>query len=153
MKLEVLKQNGALMRSVRNNLSYNEFDTSNDEQIASMSREELFTRYCDWNGLINWGPRILNAYDTISLSLKDDGNLSFDLLSENDTDGGIVENLRKRLGFPEYDDADFDGQKFASKVEQLDLRDALSEYLAWNAILGYENSLMQVINTIKKAQD
>lgn len=36
-----------------------------EETIKTLSPEEAFEEYCNWNGLINWGTRLKNAMTNI----------------------------------------------------------------------------------------
>ena len=44
-----------IMRMVRGNLDLEFDDTSRDGEIEAMSKQEVFSRVCDWEGLINYG--------------------------------------------------------------------------------------------------
>jgi len=44
-----------IMKNVRQNLGLEEDDTSRDDYIMSLSPEDVFDRYCNWEGLINYG--------------------------------------------------------------------------------------------------
>ena len=43
-----------IMRMVRGNLELELDDTSCDGEIEAMSKQEVFSRVCDWEGLINY---------------------------------------------------------------------------------------------------
>ena len=43
-----------IMRMVRGNLDLELDDTSRDGEIEAMSKQEIFSRVCDWEGLINY---------------------------------------------------------------------------------------------------
>ena len=47
-----------IMRMVRGNLDLEFDDTSRDGEIEAMSKQEVFSRVCDWEGLINYGSTI-----------------------------------------------------------------------------------------------
>ena len=47
-----------IMRMVRGNLDLEFDDTSHDGEIEAMSKQEVFSRVCDWEGLINYGSTI-----------------------------------------------------------------------------------------------
>ena len=47
-----------IMEDVRGNLGLNPDDESMDEEINFMTRQEIFNRVCEWNGLINHGELI-----------------------------------------------------------------------------------------------
>ena len=44
-----------ILRLVRQNLDLESTDTSMDEEINAMSRNEVFNRVCEWEGLIGYG--------------------------------------------------------------------------------------------------
>lgn len=44
-----------ILRLVRQNLDLEPTDTSMDEEINAMSRNEIFNRVCEWEGLIGYG--------------------------------------------------------------------------------------------------
>ena len=47
------KINSDIIRDVRGNLGVEPDDTSKDEMINTMSLDEIFSRWCEWNGYIN----------------------------------------------------------------------------------------------------
>lgn len=48
-----------IMRKVRGNLNLELDDTSRDGEIEVMSKQEVFDRVCNWDGLINYGDTII----------------------------------------------------------------------------------------------
>ena len=44
-----------ILRLVRQNLDIEPTDTSMDEEINNMSRNEVLNRVCEWEGLIDYG--------------------------------------------------------------------------------------------------
>lgn len=44
-----------IMENVRQNLGLEEDDTSRDDYIMSLSPEDVFDKYCNWEGLIGYG--------------------------------------------------------------------------------------------------
>ena len=44
-----------ILRLVRQNLDIEPTDTSMDEEINNMSRNEVLNRVCEWEGLIGYG--------------------------------------------------------------------------------------------------
>lgn len=44
-----------ILRLVRQNLDLESTDTSMDEEINAMSRNEVLDRVCEWEGLIGYG--------------------------------------------------------------------------------------------------
>lgn len=60
------KYNKDVMKAVRQHLGYDENDTSMDEVIMKLPKEEVFERYCLWNGLIGgWYQCLLDAVESI----------------------------------------------------------------------------------------
>lgn len=58
--------NEDVMKAVRQSLGYDEDDTSRDEVIMKMPKEEVFERYCTWNGLLGgWYQWLLEAVESI----------------------------------------------------------------------------------------
>lgn len=58
--------NEDVMKAVRQHLGYDENDTSRDEVIMEMPKEEVFERYCLWNGLLGgWYQWLINAVESI----------------------------------------------------------------------------------------
>lgn len=53
-----------IMCYVRQNLGLQPDDTSEDDAINAMVESEIFSRVCDWNGLLGYG-------DTIRIWIKD----------------------------------------------------------------------------------
>ena len=53
-----------IMCYVRQYLGLNPNDTSEDDAINAMAESEIFSRVCDWNGLLGYG-------DTIRVWIKD----------------------------------------------------------------------------------
>lgn len=53
-----MKYSENIMRKVRGNLNLELDDTSRDGEIEVMSKREVFSRVCDWEGLINYGSTI-----------------------------------------------------------------------------------------------
>ena len=54
-----------IMEDVRQNLGLDPEDTSRDEEINTMSRQEVFNRVCEWNGLIGYGETIRDWKENI----------------------------------------------------------------------------------------
>jgi hypothetical protein len=46
--------NKKIIDDVRENLGLERGDTSKDDKINSMSLNEIFSRWCEWNGFINY---------------------------------------------------------------------------------------------------
>lgn len=59
--------NKRIIDDVRENLGLEKGDTSKDDKINSMSSNEIFSRWCEWNGFINYSKTfravIGNIYD------------------------------------------------------------------------------------------
>ena len=72
--------NKRIIDDVRENLGLKIGDTSKDDKINSMSPNEMFNRWCEWNGFINYSETfravIGNIYgvniDYDTTKLKDD---------------------------------------------------------------------------------
>lgn len=47
-----------IMEAVRQNLGLEPDDTTHDEEIEEMSRDEVLDRVCEWNGLIGYGDTV-----------------------------------------------------------------------------------------------
>jgi hypothetical protein len=41
-----------------------------DEAIAAMTPEKAFCEYCEWNGLIGYGPSLIHALDELRKAAK-----------------------------------------------------------------------------------
>lgn len=55
-----------IMRNVRQNLGLDELDISRDDEIMSMAKQDVFNRYCEWNGLLGgYGYSLLNIVEDI----------------------------------------------------------------------------------------
>lgn len=58
--------NEDVMKAVRQSLGYEENDTTRDEVIMEMPKEEVFERYCQWNGLLGgWYQWLIDAVESI----------------------------------------------------------------------------------------
>lgn len=57
--------NEDVMKAVRQSLGYDENDNSVDEVIMKMDKEEVFERYCTWNGLIGWYRKLIEIVEII----------------------------------------------------------------------------------------
>lgn len=54
-----------LLKDIRQNLGLEPDDTSQDDEINNMSKQEVFDRYLTWQGIIGYSNRILTAIETI----------------------------------------------------------------------------------------
>lgn len=54
-----------IIRDVRENLGVDLEDTSKDDMINRMSSNEIFKRWCEWNGLINYSKIIRDVIGNI----------------------------------------------------------------------------------------
>lgn len=54
-----------LLKDVRRNLGLEPDDTSHDEEINAMSKQEVFERYLTWQGIIGYSDRIILVIETI----------------------------------------------------------------------------------------
>jgi hypothetical protein len=52
-KRNTVRIDGDIIRDVRENLGIDPDDTSKDDKIDRMSLDEIFNRWCEWNGYIN----------------------------------------------------------------------------------------------------
>lgn len=41
-----------------------------DEEIQAMTPEELFTEYCEWNGMMGWSRFFIDALDNLRAAAK-----------------------------------------------------------------------------------
>lgn len=55
-----------IMRDVRQSLGCDELDTTHDEEIMKMAKQDVFNKYCEWNGLLGgYGYDLLNVIENI----------------------------------------------------------------------------------------
>lgn len=54
-----------IIRNVRENLGVEPDDSSKDDEINRMSLNEIFDRWCEWNGLINYGKTIRKVIGSV----------------------------------------------------------------------------------------
>lgn len=54
-----------IIRDIRENLGIDPNDISKDDEINRMSLGEIFNRWCEWNGLINWSGKLKNVIEDI----------------------------------------------------------------------------------------
>lgn len=59
------KINKRIIDDVRENLGLKRGDTSKDDEINSMSPNEIFDRWCEWNGFINYSKTFRAVIDSI----------------------------------------------------------------------------------------
>lgn len=58
--------NDDVMKAVKQSLGYEEDDTTRDEVIMEMPKEDVFQRYCQWNGLLGgWYQLLIDAVESI----------------------------------------------------------------------------------------
>ena len=59
--------NEDVMKALRQSLGCkDENDTSKDEEIMAMDKEQVFERYCQWNGLLGgWYQWLIEAVESI----------------------------------------------------------------------------------------
>lgn len=66
MSVDLDKIPSHVLECIRQNLGADgPEDESFDEQIGKMSAERLFGRFCEWNGLIDYGPTLIAALDIL----------------------------------------------------------------------------------------
>jgi hypothetical protein len=72
MATQLDKLNQAVLGDIRQRLgAKDENDTSHDEQISRMSANEMFDEWCNWNGLIDWGPDLRHTLDHLRKVVSD----------------------------------------------------------------------------------
>lgn len=54
-----------IMRMVRGNLDLEADDANRDGEIKAMSKQEVFNRVCNWDGLIDYGNTIIKWINQI----------------------------------------------------------------------------------------
>lgn len=54
-----------LLKDIRKNLGLEADDTSQDDEINAMSKQEVFERYLTWQGIIGYSDRIISVIETI----------------------------------------------------------------------------------------
>ena len=54
-----------LLKNIRQNLGLEPDDTSQDDEINAMSKQEVFERYLTWQGIIGYSNKIILAIETI----------------------------------------------------------------------------------------
>lgn len=54
-----------IIRDVRENLGVGPNDTSKDDDVNRMSLNEIFDRWCEWNGFINWSKPLRRVIGSI----------------------------------------------------------------------------------------
>lgn len=54
-----------LLKNIRQNLGLEPDDTSQDDEINAMSKQEVFERYLTWQGIIGYSDRIISVIETI----------------------------------------------------------------------------------------
>lgn len=54
-----------IMTAVRQNMGLDEHDTSRDDEIEKMSKEEILDRVCEWDGLTGYGKFIKSWIEDI----------------------------------------------------------------------------------------
>lgn len=60
------KYNDDIMEAVRQRMGLDEDDTSKDDKIMKMDKEEVFKEYCQWNGLLgSWYLELLKTIRNI----------------------------------------------------------------------------------------
>jgi len=54
-----------ILKNIRQNLGLEPDDTSQDDEINAMSKQEVFERYLTWQGIIGYSDRIISVIETI----------------------------------------------------------------------------------------
>lgn len=102
--------NKRIIDDVRENLGLERGDTSKDDKINSMSPNEIFDRWCEWNGFINYSKMfravIGNIYgvniDYDTMKLKDDQEEGLMVVEEilrmiTSTDNNFEESMHEYI--------------------------------------------------------
>lgn len=63
--INAMKYPENIMRMVRQNFDLEPDDTSRDGEIEAMSRQEVFSRVCNWEGFIGVGDTIIKWINQI----------------------------------------------------------------------------------------
>jgi hypothetical protein len=63
--MDVKKLQPWLIQELRESLDLDADDTSRDEFLSQQTVEQLFTRYCTYNGLIGYASTLIDALDTL----------------------------------------------------------------------------------------
>jgi hypothetical protein len=152
LNIETLKENPFLIESVRQNLSVAKDDESKDRQIEQLTLELCFERFLTWNGVIDYGPKLLRVFHAFRDS-EVNGKISHEKLAELDNQDGIIESLRKRGQFPDFDDASFNDKNFDDYINSLTADNGFKEYATWNGLIfGLPILILIAINTLEKAR-
>ncbi len=65
------KYNNDIMEAVRQRMGLEEDDTSKDDVIMKMDKEDVFREYCQWNGLLgSWYSELLSTIRNINSVYK-----------------------------------------------------------------------------------
>lgn len=65
------KYNNDIMEAVRQRMGMEEDDTSKDDIIMKMDKEDVFREYCQWNGLLgSWYSELLTVIRNIDSVYK-----------------------------------------------------------------------------------
>lgn len=65
------KYNNEIMEAVRQRMGLEEDDTSKDDIIMKMDKEEVFMEYCQWNGLLgSWYSKLIKTIKNIDSVYK-----------------------------------------------------------------------------------
>ena len=54
-----------VLRQLRESVMDDPIDSSKDHELSSDSAEELFTRWCNYEGLINYGSKLIRVIDQL----------------------------------------------------------------------------------------
>lgn len=99
-----------IIDDVRENLGLKRGDTSKDDKINSMSSNEIFNRWCEWNGFINYSETFREVIGSIygmninydTMKLKDDQDEALIVVGEilriiTSTDNHFEENMHEYI--------------------------------------------------------
>lgn len=149
LNLETLKENINLIKSLRESFDVDGDDQSKDYRIQKLSAEDAFDHFLVANGIIGYGHRLSKVIASLRTSL-DGEKINHNKLAEVDVNE-IIDSLRQGADFPEVNSQAFDEGKFKKYINSLSFEKAVSAYLSWNGIIGYENKIILAWNTLQKS--
>lgn len=122
---------------VRQNLGYDENDSSVDVQIDAMSRSEVFERVLEWNNIVRYGYTMRCwVKDIFGIDLDEntgeDSNSVHDLATVpgDKYSNEVMGYVRQRMGLEE------DDKSRDAEIEAMNPFEVFSETLEWNGLLG-----------------
>lgn len=103
------------------------------KRSQKMDADFAFDEYCNWHGLMSWGPVFRKTLDDINQA-SEAGNVNVNELPEH-----ILSALRNR----EHSD---------EGIEAMSAEEAFDEFCEWNAIIGWGPSLRSTLISLKSAE-